>query len=208
MSLTCLSRTLDPADYAQLPEELTLVDRAGVPPLRRWEYALALHAIARWSDADPLRHWSDPIYDVIGEDAQFAHLVAEQTGRETEILDVTHHGSLNGEVRGGRPLADVITCLGIIEHIPEPESFLYHLSCLLAPGGLLVLTFAFWNRCGQDTAVGHEQRQRIYCPKLYSSLRSQADTLHLHAFGGVDPTWHGTQRLDHTVASLVLEKRR
>ena len=70
-----------------------------------------------------------------------------------------------------------------------------------------MLTFV-WNRCGADTAVGHETRKRIYCPKELTVLRTQAQALLLTPFGGVDPTWHGTQVDDHTIASLVLEKRR
>jgi hypothetical protein len=183
VSLTCLSRTLDPTDYVHLSEELQRLDQERpdiTEPAARWELALAMRAIDRWREA---RQSSARTFCAVG----------------TNLADLCV---------GGTPLVDVISCLSQLERVADPEYYLYQLSCLLAPGGLLVLTFAFWNRCGPDTAIGHQLRQRIFCPKLYTLLRAQALTCHLTPFGGVDPTWHGTTVQDYSLASLVLEKRR
>ena len=180
--ITCLSRTMDAGDLALLGDQLAQMDEDHVlpsAPHQQWEEALALYATERWKAAG----------------------CVEQHGYAADV----HIGDL---CHGGTPLADVITCLSVLEHVESPERFLYHLSCLLAPGGLLVLTFAFWNRCGPDLASGAHTRKRIYCPKEVTVLRQQAALLHLQPFGGVDPTWHGSQVDDHSIASLVLEKRR
>jgi hypothetical protein len=204
MALTCLSRTLDERDYAQLDEELRYVDQQGVAgahPVRRWEYALALHAIGRWQAAG--RELSGPVYNVTNGPTFGAILSGANGVYPAEVAPFWIE-----KARAGAQLADCITAFSVLEHLADPDDFLYGASCLLARGGLLVLTFAFWMRCGADTAVGHETRRRIYCPKLLAALRQQAEALRLAPFGGVDATWHGTQVHDYSIASLVLEKRR
>jgi hypothetical protein len=211
MSELLLSRTLDPADYAHFEEELKVVDSHGIEgqhPHRRWEYALALHAIYRWSCGRNRRVWA-PLYDVGGAGSRFVHMLSEWTDRDACIIDPQlSTGPLESYVTSGRQLADVVTCISVIEHIPDVDRFLYHLSCLLAPGGLLITTMDYWNHCGPDLAANRDLRQRIYCPKLYAQLRTQLTALHLTTFGGVDSTYHGAQVFDYTFASLVLEKRR
>jgi hypothetical protein len=172
---------MDHTDFVHLQPELAVVEFEGMTPKQRWEQALALHATERWRTAHPS----------FGDDS-------------------CQYGVLDPAWRcvPGDTLANVVTCLSVLEHVPDQEAFLYHLSCVVAPGGLLVLTFPFWNRCGPDTAHGHQARQRIFCPKEYGKLRQQAQALHLSTFGGVDPLYHGPQVHDYTYASLVLEKRR
>jgi hypothetical protein len=204
VSLVCLSRTLDEADYAQLAEELGSVDRYGIAGQhrsRRWEYALAMQAIRRWIEAG--RPLAGPLYDV-ANGPTFGAILSDWIGAVPTEVPV----GFVEDARSGSQLGDVMLALSVLEHVDDPNDFLYGASCLLARGGLLVLTFAFWNRCGEDTATGHERRRRIYCPKLVSALRQQAEALQLRPFGGVDSTWHGTQVDDHTIASLVMEKRR
>lgn len=206
-----LSRTLDPADYDRFAQELAVVDRcgtAGQPAHRRWEYALALHAIARWTAARRDTP-SDPIYDVGGAGSPLCDMLQVWTGGTAAIIDPAHPGSarLDDWCVAGTRLADIVTCVSTITHVGTLDGFLYHLSCLLAPGGLLVLTMDYWTRCGPDTAVHHAQRARIFCPKTYVALRRALAAHGLATFGGLDPTWHGAQVCDYTVASLVLEKR-
>jgi Methyltransferase domain len=212
MTELLLSRTLDPSDYEHFTEELKVVDgyAGGLPHThRRWEYALALHAIWRWKQARRV-HIEDPIYDVGGgSGSTLHHMLGEWTDCEVRIVDPTVDGSgpLEEWATGGTTLADVVTCISVIEHVPDLDRFIYHLSCLVAPGGLLVLTMDYWNRCGPDTASNHPLRQRIFCPKTYAALRTSVVPLQLTTFGGVDPTWHGAHVWDYTFASLVLEKR-
>jgi Methyltransferase domain len=212
MSELLLSRTLDPADYAHFTEELKVVDGYGTEgqhPHRRWEYALALHAIWRWKEARARADLDEPIYDVGGGGSNLYHMLGEWTDRDVAVIDpvIDGSGTLEEWTQSGTLLADVVTCISVIEHIGNLDRFLYHLSCLLAPGGLLVLTMDFWNRCGADTAANRDLRQRIFCPKTYAQLRNQLVPLHLTTFGGVDPTYHGSHVYDYTFASLVLEKR-
>jgi len=206
-----LSRSLHPSDYDHFPDELRIVDaHAGALPHthRRWEYGLTLHAIWRWIQARK-RPVVGPVYDVGGgSGSTLHHMLNTWTQCETFVIDpTTESGPLEQCVRANVPLADVVTCVSVIEHVPEWERFAYHLSCLVAPGGLLVLTMDYWNKCGPDTAANHPLRHQIFCPKSYAQLRNAFVPLHLTTFGGVDPTWHGAHVWDYTFASLILEKR-
>ena len=215
MSLTHLSRTLDPTDYAHLVPELAVVDRHGIEGQhehRRWEYALALHAVRRWTER-PLTALRDPLYDVGGAGSTFHEMLGEWTDCQVQVIDPVAPASaaldqwlFDGE--HGRPMADVVTCLSVIEHVADVDRFLYHLSCLVAPGGLLVLTMDYWSRCGKDTAHFAHMRERIFCPKSYQALVTRLGAHDLLPFGGIDLTYHGAQVYDYTFASLVVEKRR
>lgn len=215
MTELLLSRTLDPADFSSFAEELRVVDGFGLsgqPPQRRWEYALALHAVHRWSLAHA-RVPSEPIYDIgDGADSNLHHMLGEWTDREVIVIDPLEFRSchsLGEAVTGGTALADIVTCVSVVEHIADLRPFLYHLGCLVAPGGLLVLTMDYWNRCGPDLAVDHDQRARIFCPKTYRTyLLQELAPLQFSTFGGLDTTFHGNSVADYTIASLVLEKRR
>jgi hypothetical protein len=211
MSLTCLSRTLDPKDYDHLDIELRVVDaHPNTLPHehRRWEYALALHAMGRWKATGT--RLNDPIYDIGGAGSTFHAMLTEWTDCETTVIDpaLPDCGALEDWMGGGTRLADVVTCLSVIEHVKDLDRFLYHLGCLVAPGGLLVLTMDYWNRCGPDTTGNAALRERLFCPKTYPGLLRTLQPLGLTPFGGIDTTWHGTQVWDYTFASLVVEKRR
>ena len=213
MTPLLLSRTLDPRDYETFVEELRIVDRIGIPGQhehRRWEYALALKAVTRWRMARENGH---PLlcYDVGGAGSLFSLMLNAWT--ESIAIVVDPHASqdpttLEAFVHSGTPLADVVTCLSVIEHVKDASRFCYYLACLLAPGGLLVLTMDYWDKCGADTAHFAHMRERIYCQQSLNQLRTICSQLGLTTFGGVDPTYHGAQVYNYTFASLVLEKRR
>jgi hypothetical protein len=201
MAITCLSRTLDETDYTHLAPELQYVDHEGIGgqhPVRRWEYALALHAVSRWIATGRTPAW---VYDVEVRPV-FSPILDDWLPH----MPITVHPAFVEACVAGSMLANVITALGVLDHVPDAEAFLYGAANLLAPGGLLVLTMAFWNRCGPDTAVNADTRARIYCPKAIGALRAQAADLQLTPFGGVDPTWHGPQIHDYSLTSLVLQK--
>jgi hypothetical protein len=208
-----LSRTLRPEDYTSLDRELTLVtgyDLGDAHPQRRWVYALALHAVARWRAAAARggRAVRSPLYDVGGHGSLFYQMLGDWTGTRPIVVDPAHRTArLEEFVTSGVQLADVVTGLSVLEHVDEVDRFLYYLACLVAPGGLLVLVVDYWNTCGKDTAAGHQHRKRIFCPKRYAALRATALSLQLQPFGGVDLGYHGPQVHDYTYASLVLEKR-
>lgn len=211
-----LSKTLDPADYAHLDEELRAVDTYEQAlrhqhPHRRWEYALALHAISQWAVVSP--RLLGPLYDVGGAGSPFYYMLRDWT-KTYEPVIVIDPALVNGYTleeylaEGEARLSPIVTCISVLEHVQDLDRFCYHLSCLLAPGGLLVLTMDYWNRCGPDTAQNREQRARIFCPKTLLALRNQCVLYQLTPFGGVDPAWHGAHVHDYSFASLVLEKRR
>jgi hypothetical protein len=209
-----LSRSFHPDDAPHLRKELQLVDAiTGEPSPKRWEQGLALHAVDRWLDArgHDLPPRGAPIYD-IGEQPTFALALGEWT--RCPVVSLTGSGGaplghpLAANVHSGRQLADIVTCLSILQYVADLDHCLYYLTCLLAPGGLLVLTFDYWNRCGADTAWNHQFRQRIFCPKKVLQLRATLRTFSCDLFGGYDATYHGPQVHDHSVASLVVEKRR
>jgi len=211
VSLTCLSRTLDPKDYDHLEHELQTVDahpNALPHTHRRWEYALALQALGRWRERGG--PWEGPVYDIGGAGSAFHYMLRDWTGKEVIVVDpalVDGYPLEEWVSEGGAALSKAVTCLSVIEHVKELDRFLYHLSCLVAPGGLLVLTMDYWNRCGPDTTGNKELRERLFCQKTYAQLRQTLAGLHLTAFGGVDPTFHGLHVWDYTFASLVVEKR-
>lgn len=105
----------------------------------------------------------------------------------------------------GRPLASVVA-LSVIDRIDAPFTFLRAVNGLLVPGGLLVLTFAYWDAEGSDIADGHELRRRIYTRDKWQDLLLGCKTIGLHAFGGIDWSYHGHTLRDHTLASLTLTK--
>lgn len=208
-----LSKYLDPEhDLPRLAQELALVDQvfdAASPqhPMRRWEYAMALRAIKAW------RVWSigSVAADVGGAGSPFAKFVARAVDLPTTIIDPGEVDSetlasyLYKELR----LFPIVTCLSVLEHVDNLPQFLYHLSCLTAPGGLLILTV---DACGcehpgDDPHHFHWMRRRVFTPKRLATLSVVLEDLHFSVYGSVDWAWHGAHVYDYSFASLVLVKR-
>lgn len=99
-----------------------------------------------------------------------------------------------------------IVALMVVDRVEAPLVFLKHVAHQLRPGGLLVLTFAYWDSEGEDVAIGHELRLRIYNRISWRKLAIEAERFDLHLFGGCDWTYHGHVLGDHTLATLVLTK--
>jgi SAM-dependent methyltransferase len=210
-----LSKTLDPeSDYVELAEELKIVDRhfhsaREQHPHRRFEYALALRAL-RTLGREPRRI----VYDVGGAGSPF-HFMLNPLPARIEIIDPDKppHWTLEQYCRAGAELSDAVFCLSVLEHVDDLDRFLYHLSCLVAPGGLLFLTMDCCNSLGQygtpeDTYHFHWMRKRIFnaysLGDLVAAPLLQRDFTHL---GSIDLTWHGPQVYDYSFCSLALVKR-
>lgn len=102
-----------------------------------------------------------------------------------------------------------IFALSVLDRVDAPLRFLRGQAERLLPGGLLVCTFAAWDACGPDCAIGHELRARIYDRHSWRKLLREARTLfQLEPFGGVDLRYRGHTLGDHTLATLVATKRR
>ena len=215
-----LSKTLDPADFDQLAEELAIVDRyftSARPqhPMRRWEYAMALRAMTQWLGEGP--NTRQQLVDIGGDGSPFASIVGERCWHPDLIDPVMSFGrTLAQELTHHPCLADVVTCLSVLEHVTDLDRFCYHLSCLVAPGGLLFLTMDYCDgfalaREGflvPDTYDLHWMRERIFNQFTLKLLVGQFLKRDFSMFGGgLDLIWHGPQVSDYTFASLALVKR-
>ena len=209
-----LSKTLHPDDLIVLADYLSTVDRdftraSPQHELRRWEYALALAAFDQWWAEKPLPS-AFPILDVGGSGSPFASMV----DGFVHIIDPkeTHRMDLQAYLRTAPRLSAAVFCLSVIEHVKDLDQFLYHLACLVAPGGLLVITTDCWNGEGEDAAHFHWMRERIFTPaslyKFSSAVEGTLRAFGFDLFGGLDPTYHGDQLYgSYSFGSLVMRKR-
>jgi SAM-dependent methyltransferase len=200
-----LTKTLNPEkDYTTLAEECALVDAVGVEGQhthRRFEYALALHALAAHRPADAAYH----VLDVGGAGSPFSQIVDQLPWVACEVIDP----KVNADIEGW-PTAtpvDAVISISTIEHVRHPTPFLRAIHRALKPGGLLFLTMDCWNCEGPDTAHFHWMRERIYNKASWQDLAKHA-TLHLgfKRFGTADYTYHGNFVWDYSFCSLALVK--
>jgi Methyltransferase domain len=215
-----LTKTLDPADFDQLPKELALVDvffhaDAVQHAMRRWEYAIALDAVCRW-EQDRQAHVA---YDIGGAGSPWHRILGHELGTTIRIIDPSWPAERGGRdsctletfVHSNPALADVVTCLSVLEHVDDVDRFLYHLNCLVAPGGLLVLTV---DCCGDDDHLEkqdqhhfHWMRKRIFTLSHWEYLHYSLRPYGFELFGDHDWSFHGNQVYDYTFASLAMRKR-
>lgn len=225
-----LSRYLQPDDYQAFdPDVWHAVDGHFTKDrpqheARRWEYALALAAIRAWGETLPDSERSLPrIADVGGAGSPFWRMVDGSSVQVIDpdapmrplTLDAYVHGHSWDAVQPS--LFDVVTCLSVIEHVDptELDGFLYHLTCLLRPGGLLVLTCdacgctgGAWHAPTADPHHFHWMRRQIVTRPLLLEIMQRLADCQCTFLGGVDvhqppvPTVY-----DYTFASLVMQKR-
>lgn len=223
-----LSKTIDPADFFQLAEELEIVDASFKKdrpqhPMRRWEYAMALKALQRYETQTDNPNQIGQVVDVGGAGSPFWRMLAASGFHRVQVIDPDENCTLEEHLHSGPPLADAVFCLSVLEHVDDLDRFCYHLSCLVAPGGLLFLTMdcredddALCQRIGDwcwptDDRHFHWMRKRIFTPRMI--LAEVIDPLSYLGFsicGQVDGTplaYHGPQVYDYTFASLCLIKR-
>lgn len=181
-----------PATLVGLSRTCDLSDFPGVVTVAGWQQALALQAWAQWASAEPLlatavlvHNWSGCAF--LGP----ADALYSDPGR-----------TLTVDQR-----VPAIFALSVLDHHEAPRRFLGEAARQLQGGGLLFLTFAFWNAQGTDVAQGHEHRARIYNAGSWKTLMREARGLGFDLFGGVDWAYHGHRLEDHTLASLVLTRR-
>lgn len=211
-----LTKALDPQDLVDLRPELITVDEwfttaSPQHPMRRWEYALALRACAQWEesvrkDGPQTRR----LVDVGGAGSPFFRMVPSWL---TYVVDPAENCDLATYILSRPVLADVVVCLSVLEHIEyaDLDRFLYHLNCLVAPGGLLFLTV---DHCGDPEHAGlpdhhhfHWMRKRIFSASHWAYLYPALRPYGFELFGGADWTWHGPHVYDYSFASLALLKR-
>lgn len=214
-----LSEPLGPMHIAPLAPELKIVDQHFTAareqhPARRWEYAMALKAQAEWYDRSTVRP-QGPVIDVGGAGSPFWKMVNKEV---CQVVDPVEGMDLAEHLRLGARLASEVYCLSVIEHVDDLDQFLYHLGCLVAPGGLLFLTCDFLPLAGvADTAHFHWMRKRIFNKARLGAIAFGEDTdvgvsiLSDFAVLGGTPDWRYVAPIEagwgYTFASLALVKR-
>lgn len=213
-----LSKTLDPADFAELEPELTIVNRHFTAEreqhsMRRWEYALALRAISQWHGPHPWEKRTPSLVDVGGAGSPLWVMVQRDTVSPWNVtrVDPEINVTLQTYLQTAPRLADVVTCISVIEHVEDLDQFCYHLACLVAPGGLLFLTVDCCDALGftdpPDTYHFRWMRKRIFNRNTVWQLARTFLERDLTIVGRPDYSWHGPQVYDYTFASLALVKR-
>lgn len=205
-----LTKSCDPADFDRLVPELTVVDArftaaATQHPMRRWEYALALHAWNRWPRPSPGPHAGTAWYalDVGGAGSPFS-LMLPPTVRCEVVDPALNCGIESALIAPGTQ--DAVFCISTLEHVEVPLPVLRAIHRALAPGGLCVLTVDFTDTEGPDEFHFHWMRKRIYTPTSRAKLYRKCRELGFRLFGGHDWSPHGNFVFDYTFASLVLIK--
>ncbi len=210
---------------------------------RRWEYALALRALTAWtSTRAPHEHLH--LIDVGGAGSPFALMADHQLRQvavehhirhlQVTIIDPAWSGLLLGPaaeagatiqpvpldlatyLTGDAPatLAHICTVLSVVEHVPDLERFLFHLSCLVLPGGLLFLTMDCCEADAPDPGGWptdryhfHWMRQRIFDRPQWQRLRDVFARYQFRLSGEADWAWKGAHVADYSFCSLALVKR-
>jgi len=215
-----LTKTLEPGDLTaeELLAWFSTVNRhfsssSGQHEQRRWEYAMALHAIERWKQELPLLDEPLRVADVGGAGSPFSQMV-EASGGDCTVIDEGGPELYPTKVEAFaaqlvHPTFNVVTSISVFEHTTRPLAFLDALIEILEPGGLLFMTFDYAGerRSPEDTCHFNWMRERIVTRAMWDAL---LETLHLvgglEPFGEVDLRYHGPQVYDYTFASLCMRK--
>ncbi len=105
---------------------------------------------------------------------------------------------------------EVVTCISVLEHVPDLDNFVNHLVRVTAPGGLLFLTMDIWGEPAHvpDKAHWHWMRKRIFSVDGWKGL---AETAYLNGFrllGDADWDYHDAtlENWGYSLCSLALVK--
>jgi hypothetical protein len=185
----------DPEQPLPLPLTRTasLDDFAECRSVASWQQQLAIEAWQRWGgiyhdDLVVCLNWGAAQFRSPGNDPIYRSF---QDGAYTTV----------------ESMRSVVFALSVLDRIEQPLHFLRYQARLLFPSGLLVCTFAAWDATGEDCAIGHELRHRIYNRETLRKLLHEIRGIGLEPFGGIDLRYRGHALGDHTLASLVAVKR-
>lgn len=224
--LPTLCKTLDPADYAHLQDEVARIGHAhnlfaglfdDAHPHRTWEYAIALAALGGREDVK-----GKEILDVGGGPSPLGGILAWSGAQVTVIdlgdnragqEDIGHRAAAcsastpGGSLRfvqadftsGSSQKFDAVFCTSTIEHVPEHHRFFQSLLNSVRPGGLFVLTTDF-HPSGSPQCEGH---LRTYNSVM---LTIWAATPGTQTVGPCDYIDRGCPVNGYNFASLVLRR--
>lgn len=204
--------------------------------IRAWEYSQALRALDRYvadiantsaklAQDTTVTYSAGRFIDVGGAGSNFWQLLRHYTTAQIDRLDPALTGDHDVDAHGiavtrnlplpldrfvdrcqGTCTYDAVFCLSVIEHVANPAVFLGQLAQLVAPGGLLVLTFDFGN-AEEDAYHFWWMRKWIASPAMVEiSCRTLLGALHLRPIDEVDPAFYGPTVYDYSVFSLALVK--
>lgn len=219
-----LTKFLHPSDYAQLGPELELVDRYQMPnahEARRWEYAMALRALAAWvGQLDP----ATPIsmcraLDVGGAGSPLAQILVNAGLGGVRVVDPSLADgpqTLESYLAGGGGAEAVVTCVSVLEHVPEADyvQFVSSLTQAVRRGGLLFLTSDAREDDPDEPRPIHLtddrhfnwMRRRIYNPRTWRQLVANFHCMGFRSLGVEDYTWRGPQVYDYSFSCAALVK--
>jgi len=209
-----LTKTLSPFDYGSLQPELSIVDAVGIEgqhEARRWEYAMALHAVRRWKEADPKRGSSRVgAVDVGGAGSNLNAMLTRVMGAPATIVDPNVNIPVE-ELDGSIDFSSyVVTCISVLEHVEDEWGFLTAVDRLVRPGGLLFLTMDCWDGGigDKDTAHFFWMRHHIYNTITWMELAERFVNNGYEFFGEHDFSYNGAQLFaSYSFASLSLRKK-
>jgi len=218
--LSTYSKTLDVADYPLIPEAVHIQNIKGVlgpaqfaadHQHRTWEYGLLLNALRE--------NGAHSVLDVGGNGSAFAPAAA-WVGMEVCQIDPSDCGRRIADhaTRVGTPLSfiqkdflsynakrkfDGVTCISVLEHIPEDIEFFEKLLSFVKKGGLLAITVDF-HPDGVAKQAGH---LRTYNNAAMLRFIDLAKKQGFEMFRGeYDYTYRGEDVFQYTFASLVMKK--
>ena len=177
-----------------LTRTANLADFPGCGSVAQWQQRHAIDAYHRWQDSAWVEggtvclNWGAAAFRAFGDDPIYRSRHDPIDAFDPETLAIIYN-------------------LSVLDRIEGPCRFLRQQAATLAPEGMIVCTFAAWDASGPDCAVGHELRSRIYDRELWSDLIQRLRKLGLYTFGGVDLRYRGHTLGDHTLATLVVQKK-
>lgn len=223
-----LSKTLHPDDYILLRPELENVNRnwdGTQHDHRRWEYAMALRAVDNWMVATGYGH--PDAADVGGAGSPLFWMLKDRIAPDdlkwqALVIDPAANPScpsytLAAYVTAERRTFQIVTAISLLEHVEDLDHFGYHLSCLVAPGGLLFLTMDCCDAPGGEHGATDEfptdryhfswMRRRIFGVNQVHALAEDFWDRGFTLFGRLDRMYHGNHVFDYSFCSLALVKR-
>lgn len=232
-----LTKFLHPDDYQELAPELAVVDAVplgGQHPHRRWEYAMALRALAAWAEASlPLRNESGVevamsasglltmcrALDVGGAGSPLAQILVKAGLGGVRVIDPSLADgpqTLESYLAGGGGAEGVVTCVSVLEHVPKASyvQFVSSLALAVRRGGLLFLTSDAREDDPDEPRPIHLtddrhfnwMRERIYNPRTWRQLVANFHCMGFRSLGAVDYTWRGPQVYDYSFSCAALVK--
>ena len=97
-------------------------------------------------------------------------------------------------------LFDAVTCISVLEHVPDDVAFYRKLASLVKVGGVLALTVDFW----PDAARKSPDHLRTYNEDRLSMLAQSVPGF--ETVGKLDYADRGAHVYSYTFASLVLRR--